>query len=90
MTNPTPVARAIRTGWYSCWNWGTPKSNSAWNVDSPTTTTPARRSFRNLTKPGLCATGAASRSNSHMPSGVNDAPEIISRCVGPHIVTSTP
>ena len=30
-----PAAKAIRIGWKIIWNWGTPKSNSAWKVESP-------------------------------------------------------
>ena len=58
-TSAVAAASAISTGWKTIWNWGTPKSNSAWKVESPISSppiSPARRS--RTTSAGLAAAAA--------------------------------
>jgi hypothetical protein len=91
-TSASEEPAITRTGWYSAWNCGTPKSNSPVHVESPTTV--AAATTYGSDRPSVVAVGTLSarpsRCRSNIPSGVREAPEIITRWVGPHIVTSIP
>ena len=81
---------AISSGWYSACHCGTPSSNSSWKALSPirtTTTALGTRPLRTQPRPAL---RPASASSSQAAIGARAAPPIISRWVGPHMVTSTP
>ena len=45
-TRPTPAASMISIGWKTNRNWGTPKSNSAWKVDRPSSRPPVSATAR--------------------------------------------
>ena len=94
-TSPMPAARASRIGCHTRRNCGTPKSNSAWNVDRPTSrapTTTASSDRRSRGRRGWVwpALREPSAYRIHAPRIENVAPPISSRCVGPHKVTSCP
>ena len=86
------AASAISIGWKRKSNCGTPKSNSAWNVERPIRKPPASEARRSLTPrsrpPGRERVPSASR----MPWPISEieAPPISIRWVGPHSVTSWP
>ena len=99
-TRPMPADAAISTGWSTSRNCGTPKSNSAWKVDRPTSSPPmspmrrAAQDDRRDTRPGAHrrpvpreALGDAAR---HSPTSDMTAPPMSMRCVGPQSVTSWP
>ena len=81
-------------GWKIIWNWGTPKSNSAWNVESPSRNAPGsdtrriQRAQATSPRPASRLAAPASTSSTARPTSVIAAPPISIRCVGPHSVTS--
>ena len=101
-TSATPAASATRNGWKTCAYCGTPKSNSAWNVDTPMRnppTMPMRRSatiFDGISvRPRSSASPipwlrSASEARTAWPTSVMPAPPMSIRCVGPQSVTSWP
>ncbi len=87
------AASAISIGWNRKSNCGTPKSNSAWNVESPSRRAPGSEIRRmNATHAGAERVLAppASTNSTASPISVIAAPPISIRCVGPHSVTSWP
>ena len=96
-TSATPAASMISIGWKIIRNCGTPKSNSAWNVESPSSSAPGSETRRMKRDPrqlaaaaGLAFAPAASTNSTARPTRVIAAPPISIRCVGPHSVTSWP
>ena len=47
-TSATPAASAISAGWRTARNCGTPKSNSAWNVERPISRPPISETWRSI------------------------------------------
>ena len=45
-TSATPAANMISIGWKMSWNWGRPRSNSSWKVDSAISTPPGHQTLR--------------------------------------------
>ena len=87
----------ISNGWKIIWNCGTPKSNSAWNVESPSRNAPGSETRRiqrahgsSPRRPASRDAAPASTSSTASPTSVIAAPPISIRCVGPHSVTSWP
>ena len=97
-TSPTPAASMISIGWSTKRNWGTPKSNSPWNVDRPMSRPPASDTARTRiihptsrrVAPEARLARSPSTSSTAMPTSVIDAPPMSIRCVGPQSVTSCP
>ena len=100
-TSATPAASAISAGWRTARNCGTPKSNSAWNVERPISRPPISATWRSIAKRAnkprgdVAAALAAARGSppGAAPPGRSascPAPPISIRCVGPHSVTSWP
>ncbi len=101
-TSATEAATASSTGSSTRRNWGTPKSNSAWKVDSPISRPPIRPTRRSRTiKAGSVGGGSVadpwepraripSTSSTAWPIRVIPAPPISIRWVGPQRVTSWP
>ena len=99
-TRATPAASATSTGWLTARNCGTPKSNSAWNVDRPIRRPPISATWRAIVKrakrprgPEPAGRGRARRpscSSTAWPISVIPAPPISIRWVGPQSVTSWP
>ncbi len=78
-------------------NCGTPKSNSAWKVESPSRNAPGSDTRRihathgsSRLRPAAALAVPASTSSTASPMRVIAAPPISIRCVGPHSVTSCP
>ena len=96
-TSDTPAASMISIGWKIIRNCGTPKSNSAWKVESPSRNAPGSEIAAHEARPTAarragrvrCAAPASTNSTAS-PISVIAAPPISIRCVGPHSVTSWP
>ena len=93
-TSATPAASMISIGWKTIRNCGTPKSNSAWKVESPSNSAPgseiAAHERRPTPAPSRVLAPPASTNSTASPISVIAAPPISIRCVGPHSVTSWP
>ena len=98
VTRPTPAASMISSGWNTKRNCGTPKSNSAWKVESASRNPPvSATASSSRVSAGACSDRPAARfarmpstDSTAIPTSVIAAPPISIRCVGPQSVTSCP